>query len=139
MGQLSLFLKTEFVTEPRKRPSMNEKPIKRLYYSIAEVSDITALKQYVLRYWETEFSELKPQKNRAGNRIYKKNDIQLVFAIKRLLYQEKFTIEGARQKLRHLKENDELNGQLSWIDEAKSNGFLEEIRKDILECLEILQ
>ena len=138
MGQLSLFLKTEFVTEPRKRPSMNEKPIKRLYYSIAEVSDITALKQYVLRYWETEFSELKPQKNRAGNRIYKKNDIQLVFAIKRLLYQEKFTIEGARQKLRHLKENDELNGQLSWIDEAKSNGFLEEIRKDILECLKIL-
>jgi DNA-binding transcriptional MerR regulator len=118
---------------------MNEKPIKRLYYSIAEVSDITTLKQYVLRYWETEFSELKPQKNRAGNRIYKKNDIQLVFAIKRLLYQEKFTIEGARQKLRHLKENDELNGQLSWIDEAKSNGFLEEIRKDILECLEILQ
>ena len=118
---------------------MNEMPIKRLYYSIAEVSDITALKQYVLRYWETEFSELKPQKNRAGNRIYKKNDIQLVFAIKRLLYTEKYTIEGARQRLKQLKESDQLNGQLSWIDDAKSNGFLVEIRKDILACLEILK
>ncbi len=118
---------------------MDEKPIKRLYYSIAEVSDITGLKPYVLRYWETEFPELRPQKNRAGNRIYKKSDILLVFAIKRLLYQEKYTIEGARQKLRQLKENKELNGQLSWIQEAKKNGFLEEIRQTIVECLQILE
>ena len=118
---------------------MNDKPIKRLYYSIAEVSEITSLKQYVLRYWETEFAELKPQKNRAGNRIYKKSDIQLVFAIKRLLYQEKFTIEGARQQLKQLKENDELNGQLSWFEKAKNNGFLDEIRNDIQECIKILE
>lgn len=139
MGQLSLFSATEFETEPRKRPTMNEKPIKRLYYSIAEVSAITGLKQYVLRYWETEFPDLKPQKNRAGNRIYKKNEIQLVFAIKRLLYQEKYTIEGARQRLRQLKQNKELNGQLSWIEEARSNGFLEDIRKELIECLKILE
>ena len=118
---------------------MNEKPIKRLYYSIAEVSAVTGLKQYVLRYWETEFPDLKPQKNRAGNRIYKKNEIQLVFAIKRLLYQEKYTIEGARQRLRRLKQNKELNGQLSWIEEARGNGFLEDLRKDVQECLKILE
>ena len=118
---------------------MHEKPIKRLYYSIAEVSDITGLKQYVLRYWETEFPELKPQKNRAGNRIYKKSDIQLIFAIKRLLYQEKYTIEGARQRLQQLKNKNELSGQLSWLEEAKQNGFLDEIRRNILECLQILE
>ena len=83
---------------------MEEKPIQRLYYSIADVSKVTGLKQYVLRYWETEFRELRPAKNRAGNRIYRKNDIRLVFLIKRLLYQEKYTIEGARQKLQKLKQ-----------------------------------
>ena len=118
---------------------MEEKSIRRLYYSIAEVSEITGLKQYVLRYWETEFPELNPQKNRAGNRAYKKNDIQLIFAIKRLLYSEKYTIDGARQKLRQLKENKELNGQLSLLEEPKNNLLLEEIRADVLECLKILE
>ncbi len=118
---------------------MDEKHIKRLYYSIAEVSDITGLKQYVLRYWETEFPELRPAKNRAGNRIYKKSDIQVIFAIKRLLYEDKFTIEGARQKLRHMRENHELSGQLSLLDKMQKNGFLEEIRDSLIDCLKILE
>ena len=138
MQQLSLFLPTDFLTEPLES-AMEEKSIKRLYYSIAEVSEITGLKQYVLRYWETEFPELNPQKNRAGNRAYKKNDIQLIFAIKRLLYSEKYTIEGARQKLRQLKENKELNGQLSLLEEPKNNVLLEELRSDLLDCLKILE
>jgi DNA-binding transcriptional MerR regulator len=118
---------------------MDERPIKRLYYSIAEVSEITGLKQYVLRYWETEFSELNPQKNRAGNRAYKKNDIQLIFAIKRLLYDEKYTIEGARQRLAQLKDKKELAGQMSLLEEPRKSGILLDIRAGLLECLEILE
>lgn len=118
---------------------MEEKSIKRLYYSIAEVSEITDLKPYVLRYWETEFPELHPNKNRAGNRIYKKSDIQLIFAIKRLLYEDRFTIDGAKQRLRQMKENDELSGQLSFLGDIHKNGFLQEIRNALVECLEILK
>jgi len=80
---------------------MEAKDIKKLYYSISEVSDITGLKQYVLRYWETEFSQLKPNKNQAGNRIYRSHDIDVISDIKSLLYERKFTIKGAKQ---HLKE-----------------------------------
>jgi len=73
--------------------------IKKLYYSISEVSKITGLKQYVLRYWETEFSQLKPPKNRAGNRTYRQKDIDVVHKIKKLLYKKKFTIVGARKQM----------------------------------------
>ena len=118
---------------------MDERPIKRLYYSIAEVSEITGVKPYVLRYWETEFPELTPQKNRSGNRAYKKNDIQLVFAIKRLLYDEKYTIEGARQRLRHVKDKKELAGQLTLLEDPKKDGILEDIRAGLLDCLKILE
>jgi DNA-binding transcriptional MerR regulator len=70
--------------------------IKKLYYSIGEVSKIVGLKSYVLRYWETEFKQLNPPKNRAGNRTYRQKDIDLIFQIKDLLHVRKFTIEGAR-------------------------------------------
>ena len=73
--------------------------IKKLYYSIGEVSKITELKQYVLRYWETEFKELSPSKNKAGNRTYRQKDIDLINKIKDLLYNQKFTIDGARNML----------------------------------------
>ena len=73
--------------------------IKKLYYSIGEVSKVTELKQYVLRYWETEFKQLNPSKNKAGNRIYRQKDIDLILQIKDLLYNQKFTIEGARKML----------------------------------------
>ena len=73
--------------------------IKKLYYSISEVCKLTELKSYVLRYWETEFRELKPPKNRAGNRTYRKKDIDTIIKIKELLYDKKFTIEGARNQL----------------------------------------
>ena len=79
--------------------SSEPKQIKKLYYSIGEVSKMTDLKAYVLRYWETEFKQLKPPKNRAGNRTYRQSDIDLIFYIKDLLYVKKFTIEGARHQL----------------------------------------
>ena len=73
--------------------------IKKLYYSIGEVSKMVDLKSYVLRYWETEFKQLSPPKNRAGNRTYRQKDIDLIFKIKDLLYNKKYTIEGARSLL----------------------------------------
>ena len=73
--------------------------IKKLYYSIGEVSKMVELKSYVLRYWETEFKQLTPPKNRAGNRTYRQKDIDLIIKIKDLLYNKKYTIEGARSML----------------------------------------
>ena len=88
---------------------MEAKDIKKLYYSISEVSEITELKQYVLRYWETEFSQLKPSKNQAGNRIYRSHDINVILDIKSLLYDRKFTIKGAQQ---HLKQSTDETRQI---------------------------
>ena len=73
--------------------------IKKLYYSIGEFSKITELKQYVLRYWETEFKQLSPVKNKAGNRTYRQKDIDMILKIKDLLYNQKFTIDWARHVL----------------------------------------
>lgn len=82
--------------------SMKDKfTMKKLYYSISEVGKITDLEQYVLRYWETEFELLKPAKNLAGNRIYTNKDIKLILYIKRLLKEEKYTIEGAKKLLKN--------------------------------------
>jgi DNA-binding transcriptional MerR regulator len=78
---------------------MKDLLIKKLYYSISEVSKITEMEQYVLRYWETEFEQLSPQKNRAGNRIYTNKDIQIILQIKTLLRDKKYTIEGAKKIL----------------------------------------
>ena len=78
---------------------MRDLSIKKLYYSISEVSKITDIEQYVLRYWESEFEQLSPQKNRAGNRIYTNKDIRLILYIKELLREKKYTIEGAKKIL----------------------------------------
>lgn len=112
--------------------------MKRLYFSIAQVSKVTGIKPYVLRYWETEFSELRPAKNSAGNRVYRKSDIKMVFLIKRLLYQEKYTIEGARQFLHRLRQQRDKKLQMS-LNEMNKGDLLQEIRKTLLEMLKILE
>ena len=84
---------------------MEARNIKKLYYSISEVSAITGLKQYVLRYWETEFPQLKPDKNTAGNRVYRSIDVDKILEIKTLLYERKFTIKGAKQYLKDNQKN----------------------------------
>ncbi|MBO6577278.1 MAG: MerR family transcriptional regulator [Rhodothermales bacterium] len=73
--------------------------ITKLYYTIGEVGSLVGEETHVLRYWETEFPQLKPRKNRAGNRVYTNEDIDLVFRIRRLLREDKYTLEGARQQL----------------------------------------
>ncbi|MDA1081337.1 MAG: MerR family transcriptional regulator [Gemmatimonadetes bacterium] len=69
------------------------------FFSIGEVCELTDLKPHVLRYWESQFRFLNPAKNRSGNRVYQRREIELVLLVKHLLYDEKYTIEGARQKL----------------------------------------
>jgi DNA-binding transcriptional MerR regulator len=71
----------------------------KLFYKIGEVSKITGVEPYVLRYWETEFPFLKPRKSRSGQRIYSKKDLEIIFTVRDLLYKERYTIEGVRKKL----------------------------------------
>jgi DNA-binding transcriptional MerR regulator len=71
----------------------------KLFYKIGEVSRVVGVESYVLRYWETEFSFLNPRKSKSGQRIYAKNDVDLILQIKHLLYEEKYTIDGVRRKL----------------------------------------
>ena len=78
------------------------------YYSISEVCELTGLKPHVLRYWETQFPVLNPSKNRSGNRVYQRKEIKVILFVKTLLYEEKYTVEGAKQKLEQLRKGGEL-------------------------------
>jgi DNA-binding transcriptional MerR regulator len=101
--------------------AMKNFSMKKLYYSISEVSRITDLEQYVLRYWETEFDQLKPAKNSSGNRIYTNKDIKLILLIKKLLKEEKYTIEGAKKILKNFNITDDVDekGDAKMIDVNK--------------------
>ncbi|MDQ2671049.1 MAG: MerR family transcriptional regulator [Gemmatimonadota bacterium] len=78
------------------------------FYSIGEVCSLTDLKPHVLRYWESQFRFLNPAKNRSGNRVYKAREIELIMLVKHLLYTEKYTIDGARQKIDQFRKSGEL-------------------------------
>lgn len=101
--------------------------IEKLYYTISEVSDQTGIKQYVLRYWESEFPDLQPIKNRSGNRVYTKEDIDIVLRIRRLLYEEKYTIEGAKQRLK--------SGESERPVSEEARQLLREIKSDVKKML----
>ena len=111
--------------------------IKKLYYSISEVSEITKLKAYVLRYWETEFSQLKPPKNRAGNRTYRQKDIEVILKIKDLLYSKKYTIDGARNFLKG-KESIDNQERNSPAHNEKEKLILSKIKEDLKDILSII-
>jgi len=111
--------------------------VKKLYYSIGEVSELTGLKAYVLRYWETEFSQLKPPKNRAGNRTYRQKDIDIILNIKDLLYNKKFTIEGARSVISGKDDITELSEKTGSFNE-KQQLILRKIKDDLKAILDII-
>ena len=119
----------------------NTSSIKKLYYSIGEVSKITDLKQYVLRYWETEFKQLNPNKNKAGNRTYRQKDIDTILEIKNLLYKEKFTIEGARKILSQPSKEVKVatKTEKKVITTGVNAKILEKIRNDLKSILDDLQ
>jgi len=112
-------------------------PSTKLYYSISEVSQLTGLKQHVLRYWETEFSALQPKKNRAGNRAYRIKEIKLIFMIKHFLYNEKYTIEGAREKMK--KSQQDVTDQLELsFEEIRVRDLLFQTRHGLRELLSMV-
>ena len=108
----------------------------KLYFRIGEVSELTQTKSYVLRYWETEFPTLKPVKSRTGHRLYRREDVQTVLEIKRLLYDRGFTIEGARKQLSGESAGSEQQKEMfrSTVDGAQ----LKSIRRDLESVLTIL-
>lgn len=76
----------------------------RTFYSIGEVCEMLDLKPYILRYWETQFPELSPTKNRAGNRVYQSREIELIALIRRLVHEERYTLEGARRRIDEIRD-----------------------------------
>lgn len=117
----------------------------KLYFRIGEVSRLAGIKPYVLRFWETEFSSLGPKKSGKGHRLYRRKDVELVLEIKRLLYDKRYTIEGARKYLDSRSreagpKSTEPAGKLmrpqSLFGEA--GPALEAIRKELTEILELL-
>ena len=89
---------------------MNPKIPDKLFFKIGEVAELAGVEQHVLRYWEDEFEKLQPNKNRSGQRLYEKKEVELILEIQRLLYMEKYTIAGAKNKL---KKNSKKTTQLS--------------------------
>jgi DNA-binding transcriptional MerR regulator len=111
----------------------------RMYFKIGEVADIVGVKAYVLRYWETEFSQIKPSKTSSGQRVYKKTDVEWLLLIKRLLYKEKFSIEGVRRKIKDLTKNGQLKEEKKTrlvIDESKAKK-LHDIRNELVAIMDL--
>lgn len=88
---------------PRRSEAGTRPLVRKEYYAISEVADLVGLPAHVLRYWESQFAVLNPSKNRSGNRVYQRKEIRLILLVKQLLYDEKYTVEGAKQKLDQLR------------------------------------
>lgn len=114
---------------------MDEPLVKKAYYSIGEVCDLTGLKPHVLRYWETQFEVLTPIKNRAGNRVYRPQDVELILLVKHLLYEKKYTIRGANQKLLEMRRQGELEAERQ---EVLGPEFLSAMRGELERLLVLL-
>ena len=113
-------------------PKVSRKPVPlKLFYRIQEVAEITGVKPHVLRYWETEFKQLAPRKDMNDQRRYTPRDIETVRQIKELLYDQKFTIAGARRQLNRQKTQKTLT-------RAVDPGFISDMRRDINELLSLL-
>lgn len=106
------------------------------FFSIGEVCLLTDLKPHVLRYWESQFRFLNPAKNRSGNRVYKAREIELVMMVKHLLYTEKYTIEGARQRLDHFRRTGELKAEAR---SAMREEFVRDVGRDLAELMAVLE
>ena len=104
----------------------------KIYYSISEVAEMVGVVPYVLRFWEKEFPHIKPRKNRAGNRTYQAKDIQRIMQIKRLLYEQGYTIEGARNFLK--KEGKQVTDDTS---AEKTREMLHGIRLELEDILKL--
>lgn len=107
-------------------PSIPEK----LYYKIGEVSQITGVEPYVLRYWESEFKIVTPMRTNSRQRLYRRRDLELILEIKKLLYEEKFTIAGAKKKMRRMKGQHESQPNLE-VPENEYRDALLRVREEL--------
>jgi len=128
------------MAEPAVKQVTQEIPDK-LYFRIGEVSKLTGIKQYVLRFWESEFPNLGPKKSGTGHRLYRRKDVELVLEIKHLLYEKRYTIEGARKWLENRRKPQPApkapkKAQASLFTPPQA---IDEIRKELKEILEILR
>jgi DNA-binding transcriptional MerR regulator len=112
------------------RPAVQE------FYSIGEVCALTDLKPHVLRYWESQFRFLNPAKNRSGNRVYKAREVELIMLVKHLLYTEKYTIEGARQRIDQYRRTGELKPSARRAFEAQ---MVREVHEELERVAAILE
>ena len=111
----------------------------KLYFKIGEVSDLLGVEAYVLRYWETEFPVLSPKKSGTGHRLYRRKDVELLLRIKHLLYEKRFTIEGARQSLQAEGRTQKGRSGKRAQQELFPSDPLPEIRRELADILEILK
>jgi DNA-binding transcriptional MerR regulator len=106
------------------------------FFSIGEVCELTELKPHVLRYWESQFKFLNPAKNRSGNRVYQRKEVELILLVKHLLYTEKYTIEGARLKV----EEHRKAGDLKTVARAAlALETVESLERELKELLRVIQ
>ncbi len=116
-----------------------QKPLfEKIYYKIGEVSRITGVKPHVLRYWESEFKEIKPLKSRSLQRLYRKKELELILQIKRLLYQEGYTIAGARNRIRELGQGNRKQGELD-SDKRRLGEIVLQLKEELKGIREILE
>jgi DNA-binding transcriptional MerR regulator len=108
----------------------------REFFSIGDVCELTDLKPHVLRYWESQFKFLNPAKNRSGNRVYSRREVELVMLVKHLLYTEKYTIDGARQKV---DEQRRAGGVKPAARQGLDTETVQLLEKDLLAILDILE
>ncbi|NWG03833.1 MAG: MerR family transcriptional regulator [Syntrophaceae bacterium] len=121
-----------------------ENPVshERLYYRIGEVSRITGLKPHVLRYWESEFKVIKPYKGGSLQRLYRRKDLDVILKIKKLLYEDGFTIAGAKKKIRDLERLENKQTKLRLVGKGsngKSHEFLAALKEELLGIREMLE
>lgn len=118
------------------REGRRERPlVRKEYYSISEVADLVGLPAHVLRYWESQFSVLNPSKNRSGNRVYQRKEIKLILLVKQLLYDEKYTVEGAKQKLEQLRRGQ---GVADATTQALDTQTMQVLREELRSLSELL-
>ena len=115
-----------------------QEPESKLYRSISEVSELLDVKAHVLRYWESQFSMLRPKKNRAGNRMYRPEEVRLLMRIKELLYQRRYTIAGARRTLLDDRRLDEPQVELGF-SEADRKLVLLEVKEELRALMQRLK
>ena len=111
----------------------------KLYFKIGEVSELLGVEPYVLRYWETEFPSLAPKKSGTGHRLYRRKDVELLLRIKNLLYDKRFTIEGARQALHTEVRAPKSKAAKVSQQELFSTDPLPEIRRELADILSLLK